>query len=94
VIEQLDPTGPTLPDVLDVLWKAEISEPGRDAQTFRFSVLERYEWGEPEVRGAIELIANGVENGRSLIDALRGKEQPHPPSDPRCSAITLYAQPD
>jgi hypothetical protein len=93
-IEDLGPTGPTLPDVLDVLWKAKISEPGRDARTFRFSVLERHEWGEPEVRAAIERIANGVENSRSLIDALRSKELPHPPSDPRCDAITLYGQPD
>jgi len=94
-IENLNSTGPTLPDVLDVLWKAKISEPNCDVATFRFSVLQRYEWGESEVRAAIGRIANSVENSASLIEALRSKERPHPPSRPHCDAITLLpAVPD
>jgi hypothetical protein len=88
-IETIEPRGPTLPDVLDVLWSSQISEPGRPAETFRFSVLARHGWDEGKVREAIAHIANGVENGKSLMDRLRAKQKPHPPSAPCCDAVTL-----
>jgi len=83
-ITDLRSSGPTDNGGDDTLWLADLSEDGRTAERFRFSLSRRH--GVPSKGRMVSLIralASQFANEASALEQFRALEEPHPPGSPR-----------
>ena len=83
-ITDLRSSGPTDRSGDDTLWLADLSEDGRTAERFRFSLARRH--GVPSKGQMVSLIrklASQFANDASALEQFRALEEPHPPESER-----------
>ena len=83
-ITDLRSSGPADRSGDDTLWLADLSEDGRTAERFRFSLARRH--GVPSKGQMVSLIrklASQFANDASALEQFRALEEPHPPESER-----------